>query len=1162
MTERPDAFAHTVNEQRRAATPDTSAWVSANAGSGKTRVLTDRVIRLMLGTPDHRGAEPGQILSITFTKAAAAEMSNRLFQRLGEWATAPDGKLRANLIDLAGPDVGGAYPLDAARRLFARALETPGGLKIQTIHAFAESVLGRFPLEAGLSPEFQVMDEAASGEMLERLKRRLLAGAQIAPEVGLALDRLLDSMADGAFDDLLMTAIHQRGTIQNALRRLGGVAATVAAIRARIGLPADATLDHVEAGGCAFGSYDELGLRRVVQSLREDGGKQAIARADMLDAWIASDDDGRRQMLDDYISVFVTGGGTARKNLFPAKAKKADPAGEQVLLDEQVRMLELADRLKAAAIADRTRDLLTVAEVLLHDYAAEKQRLSLLDYDDQIEKTLDLLKSQAAWVHFKLDQGIDHILIDEAQDTSPQQWDIARRLSAEFFAGTTARQGPRTMFAVGDEKQSIYSFQGADPAGFDRMRRHFHDSAAQVDAGFENVKLELSFRSAPEILTAVDTVFAGPLKEGLTASGADISHTAKRAAAQGLVEVWPLEQPVEVEEPDRWKAPLDTEGAVSPRRRLAQRIAAEIRRLIDARIPVRQKDGGDADTRPVSPGDILILVRRREALVEEIARALKDPKINIPVAGADRMVLTGQIAVLDLMVLGDFLLLPQDDLALATVLKSPLYNLTDDDLFAVAHPRDDHQRLWPAFRARANEDARWQAALDELEELLAEVDQITPFAFYSKLLSARGGRRRLHARLGADQLDPLDEFLNAALADERDHPPSMQGFLHRLRQSDAEIKRDMDQGMDAVRIMTVHGAKGLEAPVVFLPDTARPPRGAGGGLMVIDGPDGIDLPVLSAAKARTPDRIAQQTVLGDAARLAEYNRLLYVAMTRAEDRLYVCGYYNSSRAKPSDDGWYRTVETALEPIGVRDPESGILRIGTEAAADSDIEDGGKAPPKLADWISRPPPEEPAPPRPLAPSRTEDEDDTPPAAASPLAAHASGEGRRRGTLIHHLLEILPGIPPAQRAEVGNRSLARRGADLTPEQRGELLAEALALIEAPEMAPAFGPGSRSEAAITGLVGTTVISGQVDRLAVTADSVWIVDYKTNRPPPDRVENVAVAYTRQMALYREVIRQIHPDKRVIAALAWTYETRLMVLPDTLLDGALASLDLGLDAT
>ncbi|MEC9345020.1 MAG: double-strand break repair helicase AddA [Pseudomonadota bacterium] len=1125
-------FETAVAAQRRAARPDASAWVSANAGSGKTRVLTNRIVRLMLA-----GAEPDRILSLTFTKAAAAEMSNRLFGMLSDWATTADDRLRVNLAELIGAEAADEVDLDAARRLFARALDTPGGLKIQTIHAFSEAVLGRFPLEAGISPDLRVIDETESAAMIAAIRERLLAGESGGPEVADAVALLLDSIADTTFDDLLATTIAQRARIEAALQAHGGAAGLARALRRALTLGPAETEATVIATGCRHGAFDELGLRRVITSLRADGGKTALDRAERLEAWVLADDAGRVARFDDHLSVFLTQAGEARTKLYPAKARKADPAGETVLETEQERVLLLQDRRKAARLADMTSALMCIAGALLDDYETAKRRLGRLDFQDLVLKVRDLLARDPGWVLYKLDRGIAHILIDEAQDTAPAQWEIAERLSAEFFSGQGAVEEIRTIFAVGDEKQSIYSFQGADPDGFRRMRAKFRDFTEAVGNRFEDVALELSFRSAPQVLGSVDAVFTGARSAGV-GGDATVRHFAHRDEVPGVVELWPLEEPDAQEEANRWDAPLNMETTGSPRRRLAQRIATRIRRMIDEGETI---GGGNRPERPVTAGDILVLMRRREPLVGEIARALKD--LGIPVAGADRMMLTEQIAVMDLMVLGDFLLLPEDDLALATVLKSPLFDLTDQDLIALAHGRSG--TLWGALQARAGEQPPWQAALDELRDLRGQVDRMTPFAFYAALLGAGGARRRLIARLGPDQLDPLDEFLEAALADEHDAPPSLQGFLHRLRRASPEIKRDMDHGGNAVRIMTTHGAKGLEAPVVFLPDTARPPKTGDSLAWLKDG-----IPVLAAAQKDMPDTVAARTADAAEAALEEYRRLLYVAMTRAEDRLFVCGYFTSPRSAPADDGWYRMVEAGLTEAGAVEAEDGILRLGSPPPAGT-----ATAPvehrPTLPDWAMQRAPDEPEPSRPLSPSRPAAE----PAVRSPLARDPAF-GLRRGVLVHRLLQVLPTRPEDARREQGAALLASLAPDLAADQRAALLDEALAVLEMPELAGLFGPGSRAEVPVAGLVGPTAVVGQVDRLAITADSVWIADYKTNRPPPLRVEDVPLAHIRQMALYRAVLQRIHPGHAIRCVLVWTERASVMEVPPARMDDIARSLD------
>jgi ATP-dependent helicase/nuclease subunit A len=1130
----------TIERQRRAAHPLNSAWVSANAGSGKTRVLTDRIVRLMLA-----GTEPSRILSLTFTKAAAAEMENRLFTRLGTWATLNDRDLQAELEDLLGRPAGEGIDLGVARRLFARALETPGGLKIQTIHAFASSVLGRFPLEAGISPEFRVLDDVQANEVKTALKEDLLAGRHADSTINGAVDRLVDWLPDTEFESLLNNALWRRDALGGVLEALHGPAGVADALRDRLGLQAGETAADVLEIACRYGSWDDLGLRRALAAFQQDSTATAKRSVERLSGWLGADDAGRQQMFDDYCSMFLTQKGEPAKRIVTKAAAAADPSVEEVMEAEQDRILVTRDRWRAAILADRTADFLTLAGVLLDGYDQAKRQRGLLDHDDLILHLRALLRRDRGWVHYKLDQGIDHILIDEAQDTSPAQWDIVRELSEEFFVGEGAREGVRTVFAVGDEKQSIYSFQGADPAGFQRNRRWFAERVRSVGESFDAVDLQLSFRSTPAILAAVDHVLSDHRAHGVTADNSAPSHHAFRAATPGLVELWPLVEPMDRPEKNRWDAPLNQEEPDSPRRRLAKAVAERIAAMIRDRETIGDPEGGNRPVRPVRAGDVMILVRKRDALVVELSRELK--VAGVPVAGSDRMRLTEQVAVMDLMVLGDFLLLPEDDLALATVLKSPLFDFDDDsDLFPLAHGRSG--TLWQALRERAPEQPHWQQAVAELQDLLGLVDLQPPFEFFSNLLGPRGGRRRLIARLGPDQIDPLDEFLEAALADERHGPASMQGFLHRLRRQDVEIKRDMDHRHDAVRIMTVHGAKGLEAPVVFLPDTISVPLAPRDRLAFLEG-EGMTLPLVTGTTAENPVALQEHRdrVMRD--QNWEYRRLLYVAMTRAEDRLYVCGCMTAQGRQPKDDCWYRMVEDGLREAGAVETETGLV-LGSatvEPAPGLALDDVEEA---LPDWATRPMPEEPVPPRPLTPSRPEGAE---PAVRSPLSGPVAGSGAlRRGVLIHYLLQVMPALPEAERERRGLALLQRRAPELDAATAVAMVAEALAVMTATDIAPLFGSGSRAEVAITGLVDGVVVTGQVDRLLIGPDRIIVADYKTNRPPPQRLADVSQAYLRQMGLYRAVLQQLHPDRPVTAILVWTDEARAMVLPDRLMDRAL----------
>jgi ATP-dependent helicase/nuclease subunit A len=760
-------------------------------------------------------------------------------------------------------------------------------------------------------------------------------------------------------------------------------------------------------------------------------------------------------------------------------------------------------------------------------------------------------------VLYKLDGGIDHLLLDEVQDTAPAQWRIAHALTEEFFAGLGARDTHRTVFAVGDRKQSIYSFQGADADEFDRARATLRRRVTASGQEFREVPLDVSFRSTEPVLALVDAVFADPLAAAGVAEPGELRHYADRAGHAGCVELWPLALRADEPEPEPWTVPERNQGQRTAPQLLAERLADWIANETSGAVQLASKG------RPLGPGDVMVLVRRRNDFARALVRALKSRAV--PVAGLDRLVLTGQPAVQDLMALADALLLPQDDLSFACWLTSPLGGLTDDSLMRVAIGR--RGALWETLRDRGPEQDDWRAAWAFFAALLSRVDYLSPHALLSQALGPLGGRARLFARLGAEAAEPVDELLQAALAYARTHPPSLQGFLHWLRRAAAEVKREQDVAANAVRIMTVHGAKGLQAPLVILPDTTALPPDEGGLLWADDPRTHRAVPIFSP---RRELRCAAAQHLRDAAtarRMAEHNRLLYVALTRAEDRLVVCGWQTARTM--AEGSWYRLVERGFERLATQRPPERFAfdewgnavrhqtwqsvspaepgaRHGTSASAPLPPW-AGRAP----DWRPLPPPEEPARPEPLAPSRPEGVELGPvPAAASPLAEREGAVDRfHRGLLLHALLQHLPVLPPAARPAAARAWLDRPGQGLLPDEAASLAEEVLAILTHPELAPLFGPASRAEVPLTGLIGTAVVGGLVDRLAVLPDRVLLADYKTNRRPPATEADTPVLYLRQLAAYRAVLRQIFPDRPVRCALIWTQAARVSMLPDALLD-------------
>jgi ATP-dependent helicase/nuclease subunit A len=1145
--------------QARASNPAASAFVSANAGSGKTHVLVQRVIRLLL-----TGVQPEKILCITFTKAAAANMAERVFTTLGHWVTLDDANL-----DAAIREVGIAHPnarlRKTARELFASALETPGGLKVQTIHALCTRLLQQFPFEANVPARFAVLDDRDQTEMMERanLKVLLEASRDVRSATGQALQIAMASAADVTFKDVVREACLSRDHFMAWTDAAGGADIAAAQMSAALGVS-----DHDRIEDIELEIVDGPNLPRTrwldIAGALGGGSKSDQKQADQLrEATVFT---GSSQV-DEYLSVFLTEDRTPRAAVVTKQFVKLNPSIGALIDAEARRLGPLIEKRRAVITRDRSRALLHIATAAAANYRREKLERGLLDYDDLIDKTLAMLsRVSAGWVHYKLDRGIDHVLIDEAQDTSPRQWDIVFHLISEFTAGAGARDGTmRTIFAVGDEKQSIFSFQGAAPHEFDQRRRDLQKRFTDAGLTFDPVSFTYSFRSGPAILQSVDHVFR---EQAIYRSihSPDIGypiHHALADAGPGLIELWDLSEADDRKDIEGWRAPFDGVSVTSPEVKLSKRIQGEIKRLIDS----GTMTGHEGGRRRLSYGDVLVLVRRRGNIFDAVIQALKHA--NIPVAGADRLKLTEHIAIIDLMNLADALLLPQDDLALAVALKSPLFGLDDDDLFALAWERRGSLREALSQHAATNDKLR--RAEDRLQQCERRVALETPFAFYAWLLGGDGGRERILRRLGHEANDALDEFLELALNYERKAPASLQGFMAWLRAADTEVKRDMEISRDEVRVMTVHGAKGLEAGVVFLVDTTSSPSDTQ-RLRLIHLPSENDgeVVVWAGRKAEDPAAVAaaRTAMLEDTE--DEYRRLLYVAMTRAADRLIIAGCMPGNMNNVRNLCWYDLVRRGLAGSGLQEqivetPDGPVRRysqpkdlapaIGVPSVTTA------STPIELPAWL-----------------RTAVPLDTPSAGAlrpsdSGGAGHRVRSGEaiasrtraiQRGTLVHRLLQSLPDLLAEWRRSVALTYLKRNAADWSEAERASLVDSVLRLISDSRFAAVFGESSRAEVPIVGRIALAgrapaFVSGQIDRLVVTPHEILIVDFKTNQMPPRTAAEAPQAYVRQLALYRALLGRLYPKRRLRAALLWTETTELMEISAPALDAELASLEAGM---
>jgi len=1132
--------------QRAAADPAVSAFVAANAGAGKTSVLIDRVARLLLA-----GADPAKIVCITYTKAAAAEMAGRLFKTLGAWTLADDAALSDALADLEGARTHDTNALRHARRLFARALETPGGLKIETIHAFCERLLRRFPLEAGAPPGFAVLDDEEAAACVETAIAEVVRRAAQEPALGRALGALAAGRSGAAVRAMLVGGIERD---RSAFEDIGAAAwsAERAATIAAIGVaPTDTPESVRDAALAALGAIDLARLRAAFAR----GGKNASGAAAAMAPYFSSADPAARW--DGLVAALLKADGDPKTHNFPDKATiAADPDAMTLARAAQDIVAAATERMTRAETLHRTLAYCDVMRALCEAFRAAKRRRGALDFDDLIAYAARLLSSPsgASWVHYKLDQGIDHVLLDEAQDTSPAAWRLIESLIGEFFSGASARAGARTFFAVGDQKQSIYSFQGADAALFEQKRADLGTLIAGAGAPFVDAALGASFRSTPAVLAFVDALFHEPEALQNVDQTAPLKHRPVRDNERGRVELWPTPPVPESARSEAWDAPLDYVGREDPRRALPRAVAARIASWLSSGVIL------ESAGRPMRPDDVMILVQSRGPLFFEMIRALA--AAGAPVAGADSGDLLEEPAALDLVSLARAALHEGDDLSLAEALRSPFFDVDEDSLMQLALGRG-RTRLSEALNRRASERPEWRAAADAMRALRAGAAHEGPFAFFSHALEsgAPSGWARLARRLGPGAREPAEELLRLALRFEEGAARSLRLFVTALAGGGALIKRETAEARGVVRVMTAHKAKGLEAPIVFLLDAQKKPRETVGPLLRADG-----ALIHVEKKAQAPGALGEARERAIDLKYDEYRRLLYVAATRARDRLIVCGVenrqYARTKATIARRVWRHHAECAFEISPSRE-DGALFGAPVRVIESGDVTADLKGPDKTVaqdqypDYLARPAPAESRETA-LSPSRLAERFEA--QAARAYAPVGDASALRRGAVLHRLIELLPEAPEDARAARADRLLGMIAPDIDEGVRAQWREEALSVLRDPIFAPAFAPSAIAEAGIVGrpasgpLAGV-LIDGRIDRLAVGADFALAVDFKTNRPPPPRVEDTPAAYLAQMAAYRDLLRAIFPGRRIETALLWTYEARLERLPDALLDAALAGI-------
>jgi ATP-dependent helicase/nuclease subunit A len=1114
-------------EQALAADPFANASLSASAGTGKTQVLTARVLRLML-----HGASPESILCLTFTKAAAAEMSNRIGERLAAWVRLPEKKLRKELFALREPN--DPVTMRRARQLFAQVLDCPGGLRIQTIHSFAQALLAAFPAEAGIAPGFEPIEGRAEQELARTTLANLLADAETDGRRRLVDDVQQLSLRLGEVD--AVRYLMRCGHSADAMAGLGSPEDIEPSLRQMMGLP-EGSVEVFLSEHCSDHRFDCDLLRAIARVNRQWGSSTGTGHAEVIDEWLALPPAERAAHLDRLARVVFKADGERRKTT--AGQLKVEPEYDSHADAMAAAVVQLVRIQNGARLAAEIAAGLRAGQAFAAAYSRAKRAAGVADFTDLIDWTRRLLAEpgMGEWVRYKLDRRTDHILVDESQDTNAAQWEIIQALAGEFFAGAGAVENRhRTLFMVGDFKQAIFRFQGTDPEEFRRARAWIREQSDSLRAAldeeseialpdYRELSIDASFRSSQAVLDAVDATIDDV---GYPNMGLPEQPNRHRAffVRPGSVELWkPFAAPDADED-------AGEEGWLGEDARIfAGELAKQVRAWIDS---------GDilpSTGQPVGPGDILILVRSRGELASLIVARLFEE--GVPVAGIDRLHLQKPLAVRDLLAAVAFAVQPLDDLNLANLLVSPIIGWDQETLRELAYGRDG-KALWSSLREKSAQSAKFAEARDLLVSLLGMADYTTPHRFLETVLTGPiQGRRKLYFRLGLAARDPIDELVASALEFERTEAASLDRFLAWFSRGEVEIKRDPSAPANAVRVMTVHGAKGLEAPVVILADSTADPSKAGGTQSSVEMPiQGSQVPVVRPRKAEQCSPFAEVIAEGERLDLQEHWRLLYVGMTRAIDRLVVAGLDKGERV---ENCWHVRVERALQSLGAE--PSGDGRWGTvlnyrgdvtEAAARPKPVQAAVPPPAIPDWASTPAPPEARPPRPLAPTAIAEDREAAPPPSQELRAAAE-----RGTIIHALLERLPAVSPEDREKAALNWLENSARMADRGSREAIARTVRDLISDSRFSALFGPGSLAEAPIAAtLPDGRVIAGTADRLLIEPKRVLVVDYKTGRAP-EREQDIPVSHQLQMQAYAQALAVIFPDRDIEAALLYTSTAR-----------------------
>ncbi|HAG53398.1 MAG TPA: hypothetical protein DCL21_06400 [Alphaproteobacteria bacterium] len=1107
--------------QLQASHPESSVWVSASAGTGKTHVLTQRILRLLLNDPFLKISE---VLAITFTKAAAMEMQNRLIEKLAEWVKATDSDLLTELEFLLQRKAN-AKDLINARILLTKVIDDSVGLNISTVHSFCETLLRKFPLEAGIPSSFTLIEDRDARKLLKKawfkaVKQQIDTNKDLFSQVA-------NLMGEHSLTDAVNTILNQKNRFYKMLYHYGGINQFLVNLKEEFKI---ISFDEAALRSqiLDFDIDTKNKLKDILDVALADGSATCMKLVDKLEK-VLQKNGTQKDLTALYKDIYFTKDKPRAKVLTKKPAEKLSFDIEDFKMEEFDRINAILDSITNLQNYKISQVLCILADKMFKYYEKEKLDLSYLDFNDLIDYSEKLVNKTEIqdWIRYKLDSKIKHCLIDEAQDTDMQQWNILHGIIEEFYFGQGQHEKPRTTFAVGDMKQSIYRFRGANPEVFDNIRQELDKKAAPIDHDFKVVGLHTSFRSTQAVLNFVDEVFNEPSRKvALDGINESLHHQVYKYDQAGRVEIAPLltkDDLVIDEEVNDYEIPVGaqkTNDKLSLRQMNYLNVANKIKYLLDF------------ENTP--PKDIIVLLRNRTGMPDLIEQLTK---LNIPHTGADEIYLSDSVIIDDLIAFAKFLCFENDDLSFLQILKSPAFNYSDDVLFK-HFAEYKKQRKIPTFYQYIRGIEEFNNVICKFDSFKQKANKVRVFDLYLEIINSLELSEKLMADLGGsipaqqNQVkDTIDEFLRQI---EGFSELSLLSFLDWFKKYSAKIKKNTANASDAVRLMTIHGSKGLEANAIFLPDcgldSVKDSLRKEKLLFKKDELAKVDTAFIYKTRNTEKPTSLEEEILAKEEKLffEDDMRLLYVALTRARGEIYVSGVHD--KGDLSEYSWYSILQKAMEyrierqSLGYSKLEDGTLVFKTAKLLDSPAnkakEEKESEEIELPAWINQNAAKETG----IMQERASYNITS--AEYIEKLRERSQENYQYGNAVHKLLEELPKINADERELYLDEFLGNKQTLANPEQ---IKSKVLNILD--KYSQIFNlETSFAEVHIQGQSENKKITGIVDRITVLDDKVYVIDYKTGQKNSEYI----LKYKQQLALYAKVLKEVYQDKQVVPAILW----------------------------